>query len=176
MKHTAMKSLSHILFAGVFIASCGTPSPETTPPSIEWTSIEMATNGRIDAIADLGNGIVLAGTRDDTPGHIYRSTDCGDTWVDLGQIISGDRFEASISSIAAGPDGAAYVLTGNATVWKSDDSGLTWRSLGQVSDMPAHWHYLHAYSITVTPAGTVLVSNTHPEGGHIIRSTDGGAT
>jgi photosystem II stability/assembly factor-like uncharacterized protein len=42
--------------------------------------------------------------------------------------------------------------------------------------MPAHWHYLHAYSITVTPAGTVLVSNTYPEGGHIIRSTDGGAT
>lgn len=175
MNYPAMQTFPFILLAGLAFAGSTITDHHSAPPMIEWTVVEMSTNGRIDAIADLGNGVVLAGTRDNTPGHIYRSTDCGDTWVDLGQIITGDRFEASISSIATGPNGTAYILTGNGTVWKSDDRGLTWRSLGQVSNMPAYWHFLHAYSITVTQAGTLLVSNTNPDGGHIFRSTDGGA-
>jgi len=174
MKQHTIKYLLHILFASFVFAGCRSTDSDTTVPVIHWDSHAMAPNGRIDAIADLGNGIVMAGTRDDLPGHLYRSEDCGETWVDLGQITDGDRITGSISSIAGDGSGTAYFLTGAGEVWKSSDFGLTWRSLGQVSNMRAHWHFLHSYSITVSHIGTVLVSNTYPGGGHIFRSEDGG--
>ncbi|MBX3176884.1 MAG: hypothetical protein KF886_05975 [Candidatus Hydrogenedentes bacterium] len=141
-----------------------------------WEVHRVIPGGRIDAVASLGNGIVLAGSRNPKPGHIFRSTDCGETWTDLGNLLGEGLHTGSVTCIASAGEGVAYLVTGDAHVWKSADWGLTWTPLGQVSDMPRLEPYHFSYSITVLPSGTVLISNTNPDGGHVFRSEDGGAT
>lgn len=146
------------------------------PESRTWDVYSAIPGGRIDAIADLGEGVIVAGSRNPKPGHIFRSTDCGATWTDLGNLLGDELHTGSVTCLASGGDGVAYLLTGDAHVWKSEDWGETWVGLGQVSNMPRHENFHYSYGITVLPSGTVLVSNTNPTGGHVIRSADGGAT
>jgi photosystem II stability/assembly factor-like uncharacterized protein len=159
-----------LLFSGCVTVS--NPAPEARL----WEVHPVLPGGRIDAIADLGNGVIVAGSRDLKPGHLFRSTDCGETWTDLGNLLGEDAYAGSVTCVASGGDGVAYVLTGDAHVWKSLDWGVTWTPLGQMSNMPRHKSYQHSYSITVLPSGTVLVSNTNPTGGHVFRSEDGGGS
>lgn len=161
----------------VFSACCGCATlPDPAPDSRTWQVYPAIPGGRIDAIADLGEGVVVAGSRNPKPGHVFRSTDCGESWTDLGNLLGEDLYTGSVTCVASGGDGLAYLLTGDAHVWKSMDRGLNWSPLGQVSDMPSHEKFHHSYGITVLPGGTVLVSNTNPTGGHVMRSQDGGAT
>lgn len=139
-----------------------------------WEVHALIPGGRIDAIADLGDGVVVAGSRNPKPGHVFRSVDCGRTWTDLGNLLGDDPSTASVTCIASAGDGVAYLLTGDAHVWKTTDRGLTWTALGQVSDMPALEPFHHSYSIVVLTSGTVILSNTNPTGGHVFRSDDGG--
>lgn len=155
---------------------CSTAVSASAPEARTWQVYPAIPGGRIDAIADLGEGVVVAGSRNPKPGHAFRSTDCGETWADLGNLFGEDESTGSVTCIASAGDGVAYLLTGGAHVWKSADRGQTWLALGQVSNMPPHGKFHHSYSITVLSSGTVLVSNTNPTGGHVIRSGDGGAT
>lgn len=158
------------LFAGC--ATLSNPAPEART----WQVHPVIPGGRIDAIADLGEGVVIAGSRNPKPGHLFRSTDCGESWTDLGNLLGEQLHTGSVTCVASGGHGVAYLLTGDAHVWKSEDWGVNWRPLGQVSNMPRHAQFHHSYSMTVLPSGTVLVSNTNPTGGHVFRSEDGGAT
>jgi hypothetical protein len=68
----------------------------------------------ISSLADLGNGIALAGTR--PSGKIFRSTDYGLTWVDLGQ----QGAETYILSLADLGNGIALAGTGlNGKIFRS---------------------------------------------------------
>lgn len=139
-----------------------------------WDAQPLIEGGRIDAIADLGNGIVIAGSRNPKPGHVFRSTDCGETWVDLGNLLGSDLYSGSVTCVASAGKGTAYLLTGDAHMWKSTDWGLTWAPLGRVSDMPQHQSHHFSYGIVVLDSGTVLLCNTNPTGGHVFRSDNGG--
>lgn len=159
----------------VLISGCATLS-NPVPESRAWQIHSVIPDGRIDAIADLGEGVVIAGSRNPKPGHIFRSMDCGETWTDLGNLLGEELHTSSVTCVASGGGGVAYLLTGDAHVWKSEDWGATWLPLGQVSNMPRHEGFHHSYSMAVLPSGTVLVSNTNPTGGHVFRSDDGGAS
>ena len=79
--------------------------------------------GPIRAMAYCGNGIVVLGGDDY---HVYRSTDYGATWTDLGVITSSDVIYTIIycgNGIALFGDDASHV-------WRSTDYGATWTDLG----------------------------------------------
>jgi photosystem II stability/assembly factor-like uncharacterized protein len=143
---------------------------------LRWECRLLIPGGRIDAIADLGNAVVIAGSRDGRPGHLFRSTDAGETWTDLGNLIGTDSPAANVTCVASAGAGTAYLLTGDAHVWKSTDRGETWSNLGRVSTQPRLEPFQHSYGLTVLASGTVLVSDTNPAGGHVFRSEDSGAT
>ena len=85
-----------------------------------WQKTLVQKGGRIDAIADFGNGVMVLGTRNPNPGNVYRSEDYGKTWKWVGNI-TGDDF---ITCIASDGRGTGYILTGkHIQVWKSSDHG-----------------------------------------------------
>ncbi|MBL4574744.1 MAG: hypothetical protein JKY51_01420 [Opitutaceae bacterium] len=137
------------------------------------TSTALTDGGRIDAIDYLGDGVVIAGTRNPIPRIIYKSEDYGNTWKTIGPVT--DR--GFITCIAGYKGGIAYLLEGyNTHVWKTEDYGETWKDLGRVAESKNTEGYANAYSLIVTTNGTVLVATAQSAGGHIIRSTDGGNT
>ncbi len=139
----------------------------------DWERIEVEPGGRIDAIADFGNGVIVLGTRRPNPSNVYRSDDFGQTWTKVANVGADDY----ITCVAAGSEGVGYILTGaKVHVWKTEDDGLTWRDLGQVNDADSGTNFAEAYGMVVTDAGTVLVADTDAGGGRITRSTDGGET
>lgn len=139
----------------------------------DWTRIEVEPGGRIDAIADFGDGVVVLGTRFPTPSNVYRSDDLGATW----SLITNVGEDDYITCVASGEGGVGYILTGGKVhVWKTEDDGLTWRDLGRVNDADSGTGFAEAYGMVVTPAGTVLIADTDADGGRITRSDDGGKT
>lgn len=133
----------------------------------------LTVGGRIDAIDYLGNGVVIAATRNPTPRIIYKSDDHGTTWKTIAPVL--DR--GYVTCIAGYKGGIAYLLEGhNNHIWKTEDYGETWEDLGRVSDSKNTEGYANAYSLVVTPKGTILVATAESTGGHIIRSTDEGKT
>lgn len=143
---------------------------------LDWAAHEAAPGGRIDAVADLGSGVIIAGSRNPKPGHIYRSIDYGETWEDLGNLLGDDSISSSITCIMSGGGGLAYFLTGDCRVFRSEDWGETWRQVGRPSEGPRFEPYQLSYGLAVLPTGTLLVSDTNPNGGNVFRSTDGGGT
>jgi photosystem II stability/assembly factor-like uncharacterized protein len=137
------------------------------------TAEPLTVGGRIDAIDYLGDGVIIAGTRNPTARIVYKSADEGNTWKSLGIVT--DR--GYITCIAGHKGGVGYLLEGHNThVWKTEDYGETWQDLGNVSESRNTEGFANAYSLTVTANGTVLVATAESTGGHIIRSTDGGKT
>lgn len=159
------------------LIALGAGAPESPAPTaaIRWEVQKLAPGGRIDAVADLGEGVVLTASRNPKPGHVFRSVDGGRSWTDSGNLLGDDSIASSISCIASAGGGTAYFLTGDGHVWKSTDWGQHWTNLGRVSTNPRHGHFLHSYGIAVLEPGTVLVSDTNPSGGHVFRSDNGGA-
>ncbi len=141
---------------------------------VEWTSQLVCEGGRIDALADLGQGVVIAGSRFPQPGFIYISRDAGASWTNLGRLLGDDPQGSSVTCMCGDGDGTAYLLTGDAHVWRSDDKGESWSMLTRVSDNPRLGTYQHSYGLIVLPTGTLLVSDTNPDGGHVFRSADRG--
>ncbi|GAI52066.1 unnamed protein product, partial [marine sediment metagenome] len=78
-------------------------------------------------MAYLGNGIVIFGGHD---GHVFRSTDYGATWADLGEIYNGYG-----SCMAYLGNGIVILgeLWGAYHVWRSTDYGLSWTDLGAIA-------------------------------------------
>ncbi len=127
---------------------------------------------RIDALAYLGKGVVIAGTRRPHPGYILKSEDYGETWRTIGKITGSDY----ITCLCSGEGGVGYLLTGKKVhVWKTTDYGETWKDMGQISKA-ANPIYANAYGMLVTAKDTLLVSDADSKGGHIHRSIDQGAT
>ncbi len=155
------------LVSSLVIAAC------THAFDLQFETIPLEPRSRVDAIAYLGNGVVLAGTRNSPhPGYIHKSTDYGRTWCEVGDI-TGDDF---ITCLASGTDGEAYLLTGrDIHVWRTTDYGDTWTDLGKVADAE-NSHFANAYGMLVTPQGTVLVADANETGGGIHRSIDSGST
>jgi hypothetical protein len=146
-------------------AACEAYFTVVTP--IAWESQNIYA-GRLDSLADLGDGVLLTGARTGaTPGEVFKSEDYGETWVSKGDQTSGE----AITAFANAGSGVAYMLTGNSNLWRTDDLGETWDDLGIVSGNAAKPGFLLSYAVIVTPDGTVLVSDT---AGHVHRSTDEG--
>ena len=158
--------LKPLLFGCCLALSLGAMDPV-------WERIELEPGGRIDAIADFGDGVIVLGTRRPHPSNVYRSEDWGKTWQKVTNVGEDDY----ITCVAAGAEGVGYILTGEKVhVWKTEDDGLTWRDLGRINDADSGTNFAEAYGMVVTDAGTVLVADTDAGGGRITRSTDGGAT
>lgn len=137
---------------------------------INWTVKELVPGGRIDAVTNLGSGVVIAGSRWPNPGMIFRSTDYGISWEKVKTLDKPDGTYRNneILGLMGGTDGLAYLITSNAQFWRSEDKGMTWKwvaQLGGVTGKPSF-----SYSICVTAKGTVLVTS----GFSIYRSADHG--
>ncbi len=145
-------------------------APVTSYSQVNWKVKRLVKNGRIDAIADLGDGVVIAGTRWPNPGMIFRSTDYGITWkkVKTIKLPKGTYRNNQILCLMNGSGDYAYLLTANAQFWRSGDEGLTWKRTAQLGGKLGVRSF--SYSICVTPRGTVLASSGHS----IYRSTDNG--
>ncbi len=156
--------ISAVLFVVMILAG------ESSRGQISWSVQQLVENGRIDAVADLGNGVTVAGSRWPDPGRIFRSEDYGVTWKEVKRLDQpANTFQNnSILGIMSGPDGLAYLVTSNAQFWRSTDRGMTWKrtaDLDAVMGIPSF-----SYSICVTPKRTVLVTR----GFSVYRSIDNG--
>ncbi len=151
----------------------GQPATDPFPTTlVRWERTELAPGGRIDAIADLGDGILIAGARGVNHGRIFRSMDYGKSWQQTQRIASGQQ--GAITCLARGHGKDAYLLTEQGDFWRSEDHGKSWRHLTRITTNKNHDGFAAAYGIMVTPQGTVLVSDTDSDGGHVFRSTDRG--
>lgn len=96
--------------------------PAWSTDYINWTfgtGMELENDARSPIY---GNGIVLAGTHSD--GHIYRSTDLGQTYT---QVFTGSGFHRDI--LYFDELNRWFALSYNELLY-SDDDGLTWQSAG----------------------------------------------
>ena len=128
---------------------------------------EPGNQGTVDCLIDLGDGKVLAGIwAGGAKSLIYRSTDYGETWVDLGRPVNEQR----IYCFAYLGWGIVIAGTGfNAKILYSIDYGQTWTDLGNqcVGEQ-------HIMSFASLGEGTVLGGTSI--GMKIIRSVDYGQT
>lgn len=101
------------------------------------------------------HGTVLVSDTESSGGHIYRSTDKGDSWIDLGAISEKSlyRFERT---------GNGILVNGwKGTVYKSQDDGKTWNKTQSLSNSPLYaTEYLGTHvALQATEEGKVFVSN-----------------
>src|SRR5918999_757145 len=118
---------------------------------------------------------VFAGLR---AGGVRRTRDGGRSWIDCALPEPG-VFSLAVSAA----DGAVYAGTEPSALYRSDDSGETWRELNGLLELPSRptWSFpprpwtSHVRWIAPSPhhADLILVGI---ELGGLMRSTDGGAT
>ncbi|UYQ95010.1 hypothetical protein MKQ68_07870 [Chitinophaga horti] len=139
----------------------------------KWSVTQLAEGGRIDAIRQLDKEAVLCAARGPNKGKLFISEDKGLSWRFLAQPVTAD-----ITCIAeTGRRNEFYILTGTAEVWGTTDGGKTWTHLKTL--LPHNRNrqqYAASYAIMYTHQGTLLVTDTDSEGGHIYRSADKGKT
>lgn len=145
---------------------------ELLPVFKNWTMTELAKGGRIDAIRSLGGSSALCATRGVNRGMLFVTHDYGITWQFLAKPTSSD-----ITCIAeTGNPKEFYFLTGSAEVFGTADGGQTWKQLATLTTNKNREKYAASYAIMCTSNGTLLVTDTDSDGGHIYRSTDKGVT
>jgi photosystem II stability/assembly factor-like uncharacterized protein len=169
MKKTILFALLFQLTLTVMASDTTKVSPAFLQEFANWELKELVKGGRIDAICDMGNGTVVAGTRHPNPGQLFISYNYGNNWQPLTHLTT-----SAITCIAAANSTEWYVLTGNAEVFGTRDAGKTWSLLSTLTTNKNKEKYTASYSILVTYQGTVLVTDTDSEGGHIYRSVDKG--
>lgn len=137
---------------------------------VNWQVTELVPGGRFDAVADLGNGTVIMGSRSPDPGHIFRSTDYGVSWAKLDASTREENtmHNNGILCMAGGRGDDAYLITTNAQIWRSEDRGLNWKKINLLKDSKDK--YVYPYGLCVTPLGTILATTDRS----IYRSTDRG--
>jgi len=141
---------------------------------LKWNSRIVLEGGRIDAVAWLGEGVIVAGSRLPNPGRVFRSTDLGSTWHESVLDSASTERGPEITCITSDQSQNSYILTSESHVWKSTDRGATWRDLGMIPKVEGDYSAVHSYGLIVLRSGTLLASDTNHAGGHIHRSTDGG--
>jgi len=109
-------------------------------------------------MAYLGNGIAILG---DHLNHVYRSTDYGATWTDLGVIVSNE-----VLSMAYLSNGIAILGDFSGHVYRSVNYGLNWTDLGVISSS-------EIFSMAYLGNGIAILGD---ELKHVYRSIDYGAT
>jgi photosystem II stability/assembly factor-like uncharacterized protein len=174
MKKTINYLLRLLIICFTSVSNSLAQSPTLINPLVkEWKATELAPGGRIDAIADLGDGILIAGSRGNSYGRIFRSEDYGLTWT-LAQNIAEPARKGSVTCVAKGSGTDAYLLTEQGDFWRSKDRGKSWTFLAHLTENKNREGFAASYGIMVTKLGTILVTNTDSAGGHIFRSTDRG--
>ncbi len=139
----------------------------------KWSVTQLAEGGRIDAIRQLDKEIVVCAARGAHKGKLFISYDKGLNWRLLARPVSTD-----ITCIAeTGRRNEFYILTGTAEVWGTSDGGKTWQHLKTLlAKNKNRQKYAAAYAIMYTDQGSLLVTDTDSDGGHIYRSVDKGKT
>lgn len=138
-----------------------------------WSVTALAEGGRIDAIRQLDKEVVLCAARGPHKGKLFISYDKGINWTLLAQPVTVD-----ITCIAeTGNRNEFYILTGTAEVWGTLDGGKTWSHLKTLlPDNRNRQKYAASYAIMYTQQGSLLVTDTDSDGGHVYRSVDKGKT
>lgn len=126
---------------------------------VDWTAKATLDAGTVPAVFKLiylGNGIVIAGTQNF--GRIFRSTDYGENWTNLGQQYG----ENTISALCYVGNGVVLAGGSNSKLLKSTDYGATWVDMGAL-------FYSHMIHDLCYLGKGVLLAGTG--GGNIIRSS-----
>ncbi|NJO68106.1 MAG: hypothetical protein HC830_01470 [Bacteroidetes bacterium] len=140
---------------------------------IKWEYQEIIPGGRIDAITYAGNGILLAGTRNPSPGWIFTSYDFGLTW-EKSSFLASQETRFGITCLNSDEKGNCYAINESAEFFRSVDYGKTWVKLSRFSFGKNKDGFALSYGLCLTKQGTILVSDTDSDGGSIYRSIDHG--
>lgn len=112
------------------------------------------------AIAPSNSNILVCATE---PGGIFRTTDKGANWVQIGM-----DYELGSEALAIHPTNPATIyITTNGAIRKTTDAGATWSTIFTLADM---W----CYRIEILPTDPNLIVAATNKG--IIRTTDAGVT
>jgi len=142
---------------------------------IPWKVQELVKDGRIDAIAYLGNSTLICGTRSPNPGWIYYSKDNGLNWT-KGQRLNSSQMRTGVTCLASAGNGLCYAINESSEFFRSQDYGATWGRVNKISFGASNGGKALSYGLTVSKHGTILISDTDSSGGYVYRSTDKGKT
>ncbi len=163
-----------LVIAGVFNPDYSIAQTNHTvyPPLKKWKAIELVKGGRIDAIRPLGGGTVACATRGEQAGKLFISYDYGRNWRWLASPA-----KENITCIAeTGNELKYFLLTGESEVLKTTDGGRSWKKMTKLTVNNNREGAQAAYGIIYTKNGSLLVSSTDTDGGHVYRSVDEGKT
>ena len=157
------------------------PVDSTLFSSLEYRLVGPFRGGRASGVAGI-EGDPLTYYQAATGGGVWRTTDAGGTW----ENISDGYFGGSIGSVAVAPSdpnviyvgGGEKTLRGNVSpgwgMWKSDNAGRSWTSLGFEEAQHIPRVVVHPRDEDVVYAAVLgHAFGPNPERG-VYRSTDGG--
>lgn len=126
-----------------------------------WTDVG-AIGVSITALAYLGTGVVVAGSRDltEVEALIYRSTDNGATWALAQTVLSSGGYD--VGSLFLAPS-SGYTLAGltNGDIYESSDSGSTWTKLQSLGADVSKFLWVDGNSdLIVALSGSALYAST----------------
>jgi len=150
-----------IPFATIIPAS--SVNADESDAGLYWTDLGQLSTKQIRSMTYLENGTALFS--DANPGHVFRSTNYGLNWTDLGAVDEGESLEYL---------GNGIVLMGAwSDVYRSADYGLTWTSLEDGSGNGLEWPGI-VYAIQSLGNGKVILGDSGGSVGHVFRSTNYG--
>lgn len=137
----------------------------TTDYGANWTNLgSVSNNTPFNALYQRSYGLEASGNTvlvSDTAGgggHIFRSTDSGENWTDLGTHTTSALY--NFERVSNG----LLVMSWDGTIMKSTDDGATWISKGTYGSSPMYAHRYIGNDTVLTASGA----------GVIYRSTDNG--
>ncbi|MDT0630173.1 glycosyl hydrolase [Rubrivirga sp. S365] len=176
-------SLTGLLLGAVGPRAQPAPVDSALFSSLEYRLVGPFRGGRASGVAGIA-GDPLTYYQAATGGGVWRTTDAGGTW----ENISDGSFGGSIGSVAVAPSdpnviyvgGGEKSLRGNVSpgwgMWKSEDAGRSWRSLGFEGGQHIPRMVVHPRDEDVVYAA-VLGHAFGPNADRgVFRSTDGGDT
>ncbi len=160
---------------------------KSTDSGVTWTELGLNTFGQI-GVASLmmdptNPQILIAGTGDaNSYGSLYRSTNGGSTWTQVGPTGNDFLWCGLTSSTVSNSNARLYAVAGGygvkngatSRVYKSDDHGATWQLLA--SPVPADGNFHWAYAIAASPTNFNNVYVLDSEGQALYTSTNQGAS